>query len=257
VSGRVVVLGSCGGWPEAGRACSGFLVEYEGSRVVLDLGYGTWPRLLDHLGSSGAEGLDAVVVSHAHPDHLVDVHALSRARWFTRRGAPRLPLYAPEGVLEMLTALDGGDPAALLEVFDLRRLPGGPSRVGPFLLEAWALPHYEPDVGVRLSSPGLTVAYTGDTGPDPALVDLGRDADLFIVDATDRHQRPGVPATDGPELNLTAEQAGTVAAAAGARRLMLTHFWPGNDRQSSAAAAARSYPGPVLLADEGLEVTLP
>ena len=48
-----------------------------------------------------------------------------------------------------------------------------------------------------------------------------------------------------------------MAAAAGARRLMLTHFWPGNDRQSSAAAAARSYPGPVLLADEGLEVTLP
>ena len=121
--------------------------------MVLDLGYGTWPRLLDHLGSSGAEGLDAVVVSHAHPDHLVDVHALFRARWFTRREAPRLPLYAPEGVLEMLTALDGGDPAALLAVFDLRLLPGGPSRVGPFLLEAWALPHYEPDIGVRLSSP--------------------------------------------------------------------------------------------------------
>ena len=157
----------------------------------------------------------------------------------------------------MLTALDGGDPAALLAVLTSACCPVVPSRVGPFLLEAWALPHYEPDVGVRLSSPGLTVAYTGDTGPYPALVDLGRDADLFIVDATDRHQRPGVPPADGHELNLTAEQAGTVAAAAGARRLMLTHFWPGNDRQSSAADAAHTYPGPVLLADEDLEVALP
>jgi len=62
------------------------------------------------------------------------------------------------------------------------------------LSEARSLPHYTVNVGVRLNGPGLTIAYTGDTGPDPALADLGRDADLFIVDATDRHpaaQRPG------------------------------------------------------------------
>lgn len=69
-------------------------------------------------------------------------------------------------------------------------------------------------------------------------------------------QQPSVPATDGPELNLTAEQAGAAAATVGARRLMLTHFWPGNDRQASAAAAC-AYPGPILLAEEDLEVALP
>ena len=225
--------------------------------MVLDLGYATLPRLFSALGSSRGDGISAVVVTHAHPDHVVDLHGLFRARWFARRGGPRLPLYAPEGVLAVLAGLEGGDPSALGEVFDVHPLPGEPYRVGPFQVAAWPLPHYRPDVGVRLSAPGLVVAYTGDTGPDPALADLGRDADLFIVDATDRHQQPGVPLAAGPELDLTAGQAGAAAAAAGARRLLLTHFWPGNDRQASAAGAAAVFTGPVLLADEGLEIDLP
>ena len=77
---RLVVLGSCGGWPEPGRACSGFVLEYAGARIVLDLGYGTLPRLLALLGSSAADGVDAVIVTHAHPDHMVDLHGLLRAR---------------------------------------------------------------------------------------------------------------------------------------------------------------------------------
>ncbi len=103
---------------------------------------------------------------------------------------------------------------------------------------------------MRLAAPGLVVAYTGDTGPDPALAELGRDADLFIVDATDA---PG----DRPPLNLTARQAGEAAAAAGARRLMLTHFWPGNDRERARADAAAAFPGEILIADEGAVVELP
>ncbi len=95
VASRLLVLGSCGGWPEAGRACSGFLLEHEGYRIVLDLGYGTLPRLLTLLNSSVAVGVDAVVVTHHHPDHLVDVHGLFRVRWFGRRGAEGVPLYAP------------------------------------------------------------------------------------------------------------------------------------------------------------------
>lgn len=104
------------------------------------------------------------------------------------------------------------------------------------------------------------MAYTGDTGPDAALVALGRDADLYIVDATDRYQRTGhAPSADGvePAMNLTARQAGEAARAAGARRLMLTHFGPDNDRERSRQAAAEAFTGEVLLADEGTEVALP
>jgi glyoxylase-like metal-dependent hydrolase (beta-lactamase superfamily II) len=64
VSSRVVVLGGCGAWPEADRACSGFVVEHDGFRLVLDLGYGTLPRLFALLGSSTGVGVDAVIVTH-------------------------------------------------------------------------------------------------------------------------------------------------------------------------------------------------
>jgi len=194
VLSRLVVLGSCGAWPEAGRACSGYVLEHAGTRVVLDLGYGTLPRLLTLLTS----------------------------------------------------------------VFAARPLPAEPYRVGAVSLQAWSLPHHVTNVGVRLSAPGLTVAYTGDTGPDLALAELGRDADLYIVEATDRHQQPGVaPAPAGPALDLTAREAGEAAAAAGARRLLLTHFWPGNDRELSRADARQTYGGDVQLAEEGLVITLP
>jgi ribonuclease BN (tRNA processing enzyme) len=82
---RVVVLGGCGAWPEPGRACSGFLLEHDGFRVALDLGYGTLPRLLSLLGSATAVGLDAVIVTHDHPDHVIDLHGLFRARLYDGR----------------------------------------------------------------------------------------------------------------------------------------------------------------------------
>jgi ribonuclease BN (tRNA processing enzyme) len=257
VSGRLVVLGSCGAWPEPGRACSGFLLEHAGARVVLDLGYGTLPRLLALLGSGSADGLDAVIVTHAHPDHMVDLHGLLRARWFGHRSAPPLPLYCPEPVMTRLAALEDDGPEVVRRAFDWHPLPAAPRPVGPFRLESMLLPHYLPNSGVRLSAPGLTVAYTGDTGPDPRLADLGRDADLFLVDATDRGQQPATPAASpGPAMNLAGPEAGSAAAAARASRLMLTHFWPGNDRQASYSAAAAEFAGEILLADEGLEVPL-
>lgn len=251
---RLVVLGSCGAWPEPGRACSGYLLEHAGARIVLDLGYGTLPRLLTELGSTAGDGIDAVVVTHAHPDHMVDLHGLFRARRYARRNAPPIPLYAPPRVVDLVVELEDGDRAAVDAVFAARQIPGGPYQLGPFLLQSWPLPHYVPNAGVRLTAPGLTVAYTGDTGPCDALPDLGRNADLFIVDTTDWHQPSDAP--PGPSLNLTAGQAGEAAAAAGVRRLLLTHFWPGNDRAHSAAVAATRFDGEVLLADEGLEIEL-
>jgi ribonuclease BN (tRNA processing enzyme) len=258
MSGRLVVLGSCGAWPEPGRACSGFVIEHAGTRLVMDLGYATLPRLLNVLGSAVADGIDAVIVTHKHPDHMLDLHGLFRARWFGRRGAPAIPLYAPDGVLAQVEGLEEDDAGAVHRVFDWRPLPQGSYQVGPFRLDGVALPHFVPNAGVRLTAPGLTVAYTGDTGPDAALAELGWDADLYIVEATSRNQRASTPESPtGPAMHLTAREAGEAATAAGARRLLLTHFWPGNDRERSRAEAAEMFGGEVLLAEEGLEVTLP
>ena len=253
-STRLVVLGSCGAWPEPGRACAGFLVEEAGFRLVLDLGYGTLSRLLSELGSASAEGLDAVVITHRHPDHCIDLHGLLRARWFGDRGVPPIPLCCPADVMERLVNLEDGDRSAIDATFRWAPLPADPFLLGPFRLLSVPLRHHVPNVGVRLESEGGTVVYTGDTGMDARLPELARDADLLIIDATTRDQRPGSAPAD--ELNLSDVEAGRVAAAAGVRRLLLTHFWPGNDREASLRAAATAYPGPILLAGEGLTLTL-
>lgn len=193
VNSRLVVLGSCGAWPEPGRACSGFVLEHEGFRLVMDLGYGTPSPLLAMVDSVHGARIDAVVITHKHPDHMLDLHGLFRARWFGDRGGERIPLYAPDGVIRRLQGLEEHDHDAILEVFAWHPLPAAPYEVGPFHLESWPLPHFVPNAGVRLTAGDLVVAYTGDTGPNPALVDLARDADLFIAEASDRRQQPGVP----------------------------------------------------------------
>jgi glyoxylase-like metal-dependent hydrolase (beta-lactamase superfamily II) len=166
---RITTLGGCGGWPEAGRACSGFVIEHDGFRLVLDLGHGTLPRLLELLGSSVADGLDAIVITHEHADHMVDLHGLFRARWFGKGDGRRIALYAPESVLSKVIALEDPNAAEdLRTVFDWYPLPAASYKVGPFTLESVALPHQVLTAGVRLTALGLTIAYTGDSGPDPA-----------------------------------------------------------------------------------------
>ena len=73
---RLTVLGGCGGWPAAGLACSGYLVEHDGFRLLIDPGYAIVPRLLE---VADAADVDAVLVSHGHPDHCADLNPLLRA----------------------------------------------------------------------------------------------------------------------------------------------------------------------------------
>jgi ribonuclease BN (tRNA processing enzyme) len=255
---QLVVLGSCGAWPEPRRACSGYVLEHDGFRIVMDLGYGTLGRLLDVVDSRVGAGIDAVIITHKHPDHMLDLHGLFRARTFGDPEAGSLPLYAPDGVVQRLRDVEDFDRETILEVFRWRVLPSeDPYELGPWSLHSWSLPHFVPDVGVRLVTDGLIVAYTGDTGPDPCLVDLARAADLFIAEATERRQRRGAPPADrAPAMHLTAREAGEAAQAAGARRLLLTHFWPGKDRESARMEAIEVFDGEVLLADEGLRIGL-
>ena len=91
---RLTVLGGCGAWPAAGLACSGYLVEHDGFRLLIDAGYATVPRLLERMA---AHELDAVFVSHGHPDHCADLNPLLRARALSDDPPPPLPVpYAVE-----------------------------------------------------------------------------------------------------------------------------------------------------------------
>ncbi|TDQ05925.1 MBL fold metallo-hydrolase [Labedaea rhizosphaerae] len=240
---RLTVLGSCGAHPEAGSACSGFLLAYDDLRIVLDLGFATFPRLLDANGS-GAVG--AVVITHSHSDHCVDLNALFRERAFV--DGPRIPLYCPPDVVSRVEPLEPR--AQLSDVFDVFELPGT-HHIGSLRVDGVLLPHYVPNAGIRLTAPGFTLAYTGDTAPCDELATLGADADLYIVDSTFLDDD-----TRGSHTLLTAREAGAAARAAGAKRLLLTHFWPGTDRSAAVAQAAEEFTGEVIAARDGLVLEL-
>jgi ribonuclease BN (tRNA processing enzyme) len=241
---RLTVLGGCGGFPAAGQACSGYLVEHDGFRLLIDPGYAIVPRLLAVLD---AAAVDAVLVSHGHPDHCADLNPLLRARAMNDEPPPALPVFAPPGALGPVLALDR--PGMLDDAIALREFtPGDGLEVGPFGLCSWLLPHWMPNAGLRLEADGQVLAYTGDSGPSPLLSELARGADIFLAEATEPWQLTGSEA----RYLSSARQAGAVAREAGAGRLVLTHLWPGTDPEEAVRAAAVSYPGEIAVAVPGL-----
>ena len=245
---RLTVLGACGAWPEAGGAASGYLLEQDGFRLVLDLGYATLPRLLA-LMPAGA--VDAVLVSHGHPDHCADVNPLLRARALGPAQAPPLPLYCLPGALDPVLALDR--PGMLDAAYALHAFRAGEAlAIGPFAAETWPLPHFVPNAGIRLTAGGRTLAYTGDSGPSPDLAALARDADLLLAEATFAEV---VPERSRGSLS-SARHVGEVAAQAGVRRLVLTHLWPGSPAAAAREAALRAFRGPVAVASSALTLDL-
>jgi ribonuclease BN (tRNA processing enzyme) len=245
---RVIVLGGCGAWPAAGDACTGHLVEHDGFQLLVDLGYATLPRLLQW---TAPDRVDAALFSHGHPDHCSDLHPLLRARVLRADPPSPLPVWTLPGALAPVLALDGpGAMAGACRIHDFA--PGDRFEIGLFRIETWAMPHFVPVAGLRLTAGGRTFAYTGDTGPTPAIVELARDADLLIAEATFPERAPERFA----RFQSTGRQAGADAASAGVRRLVLTHFFPGSDPEPALRAAGEGYHGPIDVARPGLVVDL-
>jgi ribonuclease BN (tRNA processing enzyme) len=242
---RMTVLGGCGAWPAAGQACSGYLVEHDGFRLLVDPGYAILPRLLTY---TDATRIDAVLVSHGHPDHCADLNPLLRARVLRPDPPAALPVYALPGSLDAVLALDR--PGMLASGYELHDL--GPGEIGPFTVDTRMLPHFVPNAGVRLTAGGATLAYTGDTGPSPEVATLARDADLLLAEASFVDD---VAAADAPYLS-SADEAARQATAAGVGRLVLTHLLPGTDPAASRNAAAAEFTGPIDVATGGLIIEI-
>lgn len=245
---RLTVLGACGAWPEPQQACSGFLVEHDGFRLVLDLGYATVPRLLSHVDPGQ---VDAVVISHGHPDHCADLNPLLRARALSDDPPAPLPVYAPPGALDAVLALDRKEMlAGSYLVHDV--VPGTSFSIGPYEVDTRLLPHWLPNLGVRLTAAGRSLAYTGDSGPSYEVVNLARNADLLLAEAT--HLDP--VAEDVRQYMSSPSVAGRQAEAAGVGRVLLTHLWPGTDRAQALAEAGAQYSGDLGVAVADLSVDL-
>ena len=245
---RLTVLGGCGAWPEAGQACSGYLVEHDGFRLVVDLGYATLPRLL---GYAPAGGIDAVLISHGHPDHCADLNPLLRARALPDDPVAPLPVYALPGALDAVLSLDR--PGMLAGAIDQQVIrPEQTLQIGPFRVATRLLPHWLPNVGVRIDAAGSALAYTGDSGSVPQIAELAADASLLLAEATYLDQVP----EDSARYLSSARAAGSWATRAAVGMLLLTHLWPGSDRDAATAIARESYAGELSVATAGMEIEL-
>jgi ribonuclease BN (tRNA processing enzyme) len=245
---RLTILGGAGGFPPAGGACSGYLIEHEGFILLVDPGYAIAPRLL---GIVTAGAIDAVLVSHGHPDHVADLNPLLRARLMQDDEAPRLPAYALPDALSPVLALD--QITALKGACEVRVFAAGDAfPIGPFAIESRLLPHSIPNAGVRISAGGASITYTGDAGPTDDLVELATGTDLLLAEAT---YIDAMPSGNATVLN-SALEVGRQAHRAGAARLMLTHLLPGTDPEASRAAASRSFQDWIAVATPGTIVEL-
>lgn len=243
---EVVVLGSAGTHPGPGRACSGFLFRTPRTSVVVDLGYGSSTNLYQLLAP---EDLDAVVISHEHPDHCADLIGMYYALRFHEDGPRSIDVHAPPGTGRFLASLLSGDSRHIFrDVCGFHDAePGDTIEIGDLEISFHASLHVVPTVSVRVSHDGRVATYSADSAGGSWLVEAARDADLFICEASWVGD-----ADDYPEgVHLTASGAGAVAREAAARRLVLTHLWPRNDRRRARAEAAATYGDEVALAEDG------
>ncbi|MGH8825798.1 MAG: MBL fold metallo-hydrolase [Jiangellaceae bacterium] len=245
---KLTVAGCSGSLPGPDSAASCYLVEAAGVRLVLDLGNGALGSLQRHVALSE---LDAVLLSHLHPDHCLDLCGLYVARRYgPERSRSRIPVWGPPGTAARMANGYGlpVDPG-MTEEFDFRRYPDGGFAVGPFLVQAARVEHPGTAYALRVEHEGRVLVYSGDTAPCAALVELARGADVLLCEA-------GFPdgGDNAPGLHLTGRDAGEQAQAADVRRLLLTHVPPWGDPARAMAYAADAFAGPVELARSGLVV---
>jgi ribonuclease BN (tRNA processing enzyme) len=231
----VTVLGCSGSYAAPGGACSGSLVRAATTAVWMDAGPGTLANLQRHVG---LDELDGIVLSHAHPDHWVDVLPFHNVARYIR---PRtgLPVASPARVRDLATAVNG----ELGPTFDWQVVADGDvTRIGALTFRFSRTDHPGETLAMRVDGDGASLGYTADTGPGWSLAALGPDIGLALCEATFS------PEDEGRAQHLTAAQAGADARAASVRRLVLTHLQPGVEADRSRADAAEAFGAPVDVA---------
>lgn len=241
------MLGCDGSYPGPGGAASGYLVRAGSTTLWLDAGPGTFATL-QQVGDPGT--VDAVVLSHEHPDHWTDLESF--AVW--RRQHPGLgpvPVLAPPGLRRRSYFAD--DPLlAWQEVGPAYRVP-----LGELTCSFVATDHGPPTLAVRVdqqagpegagdpAGPAAALAYSADTGPDWSVAELGEGIGTVLCEATFTRRH------EGQARHLSGHQAGAMAAAAGVGRLVLTHRWPTVSAEAVAEEAAGAFGRPVDQAAAG------
>jgi ribonuclease BN (tRNA processing enzyme) len=240
VSLSVTVLGCSGTYAAPGGACTGYLVRGGGVNVLLDCGPGVLANLQQHLALGD---LDAVVVSHEHPDHCSELGVLQNA-WRYALGRERLRVLGTAGARGKAEGLAShGTVEPTFAWNDL--VDGSRAELGGLTLTFSRTDHPVETLAVRVDdAEGRSLAFSADTGPDWSFAHLGAGIDLALCEATFLAERE----PDGIS-HLSARQAGAMCREAAVARLVITHHWPGDDLDAHRAEAEAAFGAPVEVAE--------
>lgn len=246
---RVTVVGCSGSFAGPESPASSYLVQHDLDgrtwNLLLDLGSGALGALQRHLPP---DDLDAVVLSHLHPDHCVDLCGLYVTRRY-RPGGPlagRLAVHGPTGTAERVSMMYHGlEPGGMEAQFAFDVVKDAvPLAIGPFTVTPYSVNHPVEAFGYRVEADGAVLAFTGDTDDCANLDPLLHGADLALLDSAFVDGRDDVP-----DIHLTGSRAAAAAVrAGGVGRLVLTHVPAWNDPEVCRAQAAAVWPGEVELA---------
>jgi ribonuclease BN (tRNA processing enzyme) len=256
---RLTVLGKSPSWQDAGGACSGYLLQDGETNVLLDCGNGIFGKLRQFVDYVDVH---AVVLSHLHADHILDLVPYAYALTYAPRQQPvpvppwpgtetpaRPRLIAPPGARETFRTITGafGNEDLIEKAFALEEYePDSVPEVGPFRFSFHEVPHFTQTFAVKASSNGGTLVFGADSSPTSELVEFARGCDLLLVEATlPRPERTGIRG------HLTPEEAGEHGKSAGAKRLVITHISDELDLVWARRQASEAFGKRAELAREG------
>lgn len=240
---RLTVIGCSGSYPGPDSPASCYLVETEHGgrpwRILLDLGNGALGALHRY---ADPLGIDAVVLSHLHPDHCMDLCGYYVLRKYHPSGAqPRIPVYGPPAAGARMATAYGLDDPGMDHEFDFHELTA-PFAVGPFTITPTKVAHPVPAYAIRVEADDRVLTYSGDTAACDGLVEAAKDADVFLCEASflEGEDNP-------PGIHLTGLEAARIASSAGVGRLLLTHVPPWFAAERVLADAGDTFPGAELV----------
>ena len=246
---KVTVVGCAGSFPGPDSPASCYLVEHDDHRILLDLGNGSLGALQRY---ADIYDIDAVLLTHLHADHCLDLASYYVARRYHPDGPhPSIPVYGPVGTAaRMARAYDMDEEPGMSAEFTFVEHREGPVEIGPFTLTTAVMAHPVTCHALRVDAGGHSVVYSGDTGPTDELVRLSRGADVVLYEAS------FVDGDNPPNLHLSAREAADHARRAEVGHLVLTHLVAWNRVEDTVAQATDGYDGPLTVARTGLSFDL-
>jgi ribonuclease BN (tRNA processing enzyme) len=254
---RVTILGGSAASPNAGMGCAGLLVQTTQATLLLDFGPGTFPELRRH---ADFRALSAVIISHMHIDHVLDLLALRHALAYNPVPPPRpVPVWLPPGGKEILDRATApfdtcDEPGRFAATVDVREYdPAQSLHIADTAVTFAPAVHYIPAWAIRIQTPAGDIGYSGDTGPAALLAEFFADVEVLVAEATLLDAGEHDDATRG---SLTAAEAGALASASRAGSLVLTHISEERGFDAALQQAATTYTGTIHLARPGLSLTI-